>query len=242
MTRPSGATLFVRKTFKSGEDCEGQYRLLCALPDTVALKPFALDFNGGVATSYDMPLALGAVGNEDLYAVLATLGRMWHSKIADSRAASRAEYHDYVRSRTLAFERFSMGQRLWMLCDQLFSRVKDKSVREPVVVHGDAIISNFVQTHFGPRVIDPSTRPCVPEVELDISKLWFSALGFDVKSEDRRAELFKMVELSSVLTGSDFDLLRYHLAAHAVRVYSKEPPRDNDRIVFFRKVAENVAD
>jgi hypothetical protein len=214
---------------------------MCAAPASAVLRPFALDYTGGVATSYEMPLAMGPVPSEMFPDMLRTLSRLWYADMEPTNVASRLEYQGYILDRGASLERHSQGWYLLVLASQKYEAVHEKPVKRVICAHGDAIISNFVQTYEGPRAIDLSPRAAVPEIELDLAKLRFSALGFDIVDSERRQALAKLVDFAVDMLGADKALMQYHLAAHAVRVISREPPTDTNRITFFQEVARYVA-
>ena len=228
----------VLKSFESADDCQAQFRLLMAAPERAVLRPYEL-MNAGY--SFTMPLALGRTS--DYLGICAALRELW--KAPATQACSRATYHEYAMSRT-------PGNSCYSKFAPLFDKLKretadfyrqfivDKPIYQNVFVHGDAIVSNFVNTNDGPRAIDLSPRLAPPEIEVDIAKLWLSALGFDVHGPKQRADLASSIALLEKEAKPDQQQVIYYHATHLLRVMAKEPPNDRDRWEFYQRSTNYV--
>jgi hypothetical protein len=219
--RPSGATIRVVKTFPNKDDCDEQLRLMRSAP------LYTLHTERVDDVSFAMPLATSAVPPSAYIDLLLTYERFW--EMPSGRASvSRRDYHDYVMSRPGAGQVNIAKQ----LAANLYSYPAQYPITQRAFVHGDAIISNAVHTPSGVKLIDLSPRPSPSEIELDASKLIFSALGFDMSPENGAA----LLRLIALIRGRMNDnLLAYYLATHIVRVASKEPPQTGERFEFFNR-------
>lgn len=238
-TRPSGAAIEVLKTFTDAADCHAQFALMVRAGENVAVQPRVID-----AFSFAMPLERAEVPRESFFDLLAIYERLW--RLRGQRVCGRSAYHVYVRLRAEAAttnrRTKSILSELVKIADARYEFIKELPVLQAAFVHGDAIVSNAVMTAEGPRLIDFSPRESPGEREIDVAKLQFSALGFDLKTPKQRAELF--THLLALINAKKMsrELLLYYLTTHAIRVFSKEPPRTLERTNFFEGVLDHVCD
>jgi hypothetical protein len=225
--RPSGATIRVVKTFPNAEDCTKQAGLMRVAGEDISL-PLLWTSNNQIA----MPLAQPIVGPESYIDLLSVYSALWG--LPPQRVATREEYHRYVLFRGSSAGADPVMERALELVGKLYFLVQHIPVRGSVFVHGDSILGNAVRTREGVRLIDFSPRASPPERMIDLSKLWFSSLGFDM-SEERGATLQNLLRDLFSVERTD-PLFRYYLATHLVRVLSREPPTTVARRDFYKKV------
>lgn len=236
--RPSGATVKVLKTFTSPAECAVQSSLMEAAGPTIAISTERVG-----TSSYTMPLATGRVPTSAFPALLEVYEDLWNQP-NPRPACTRDEYHTYVMGRdlppgsataledTLAAFKFGV--------DDLFrAYVAPLPIEQNAFVHGDATVSNAVFTRGGPRLIDFSVRKSPPEREVDISKLLFSMLGFDLRPQ-RQEALSEAIRKANLLGSTHRPLLAYYLMTHAVRVFTREPPRYSTQHLFFNSVIDHA--
>lgn len=230
--RPSGASLSVLKTFESASDCEAQYRITMAAPPTVALPVEPMSVR-----SFCMPLARAFIPMDAFADFAGCFERLWREP-SRRGACSRTMYNEYV-TRRLGPEsstlRAKLRNRLYDRIQDAFSEIVGLPITQNAFVHGDATLSNAVLTGDGVRLIDFSPRPMPPELEIDLSKLMFSAIGFDTEGARSRA-LWREVERLMRSYRPDLMLMKYYLLTHAARVASREPPTTPLQIEFYEKV------
>lgn len=233
MTRPSGATLMVLKSFDNAGDGATQFQLLRAAPAGAVLRPFELRDAGH---SFTMPLAKGRT--RDYRGMLAALKLLWAAP--SMRVCSREDYHTYAMTRVPGKSSFAAFPALYRAMQEeteefYRSTIVDRPIEQDAFVHGDCTVSNFVGTFDGPRAIDLSPRPSPPEIEVDVAKLWVSATGFDIAWDKHRRHLAEaLMELEAERPVSQV-LLEYYRATHLLRVMSKEPPNDEGRFHFYKE-------
>lgn len=233
--RPSGARLSVLKTFDNVAECEAQYRIMVAAPPTVALAVEPMS-----RTSFAMPLAtasipIGAIGD-----FAHCFERLWR-ETSPRAACSRDAYHRYVATQMERSEvRNGLRAALLSALGHHYAKMANLPISQNAFVHGDATLSNAVMTHDGVRLIDFSPRAAPSEFEVDLSKMMFSALGFDTDGARSRA-LWREVERLMRAYRPDLTLLGYYLVSHAVRVSSKEPPAFPRQTEFYERVVSYAA-
>lgn len=231
-TRPSGATICVLKTFPNAGDCTAQrFKMTVAGADVSAVPTIVDD------RRFTLPLYAPRIRTVAFQDLLGVYQRLW-ARLAPPTPlqTTRAEYHNYVQDRLSRISIAERGEFDFML-DDVYALVADLPITQNAFVHGDAIISNAVSTPDGPRLIDFAPRAAPPEVEVDFSKLLFSALGFDLSP--RRCKVLRHF-LTLLEPQMDPVLVRYYLVTHLIRVFSREPPQTLARVNFFRKVLNHV--
>lgn len=230
VSRPSGAKLFVVKQFEEPAEFQLQYALM------ILSQPIALSAKPDLENlTFWMPLA-GRVPFDKTHEIVDAYASLWRS--APKRACSREVYHAYARSR-LHF--IPDSEVLGAAVTKLFDVVKDIPVRTPVMVHGDATYSNAVYLDGQVRLIDFSPKLSPPEAELDVSKLLFSARGFDVDANIEGVALKDACDCYILQENLDARLLKYYLATHVARVMSREPPTTKARENFYATLIRYVA-
>jgi hypothetical protein len=237
--RPSGATICVLKTFFSYADFEEQFRIMLAVPSHIGVEVR----RSGSDWAYTMPLGHPRVPTRAFTDLLSTYESLWACP-SPREARSRDAYHDYVLERAAAAAGLELSTddqrtlaRALSTLETLYKDVLCIPITQRAFVHGDAIVGNAIYTQGGVRLIDFSPRFSPSEIEVDYSKLVFSALGFDLRKE-RGVELLNL--LGSWRLKLDPQLVAYYLTSHLIRVFSKEPPRTIDRRRFYEKVLHYV--
>lgn len=240
-TRPSGARVYVLKTFPSEADCLSQFNLLMAAPDDAVVRPLQFVEDRGFA----MPLLRQHIPDYAISDVRRCLMRLW--KAPDPRpATSRAAYHAYVLSRepvgpSCHPEYQDLLRATKAEIELAYLHVCNIPVRQKVFVHGDAILSNFVyRPPSDVMAIDLSVRGAPSEREVDASKLLMSACGFDVAEIHRRRLIGNQVSRLVETYALDTTLMDYYLLSHLVRVATKEPPNDRERMSCYERVLRYV--
>ncbi len=243
--RPSGATIRVVKSFPTEKERDLHLWLMAQAGPRVALGAV-----GESPVEISMPLATPRVSSRALVDLLTTYKRLWST--ANPRTpVSRKEYRNYVLERYRDTSRFSSASADGLpILQQAAQReqelyfggsepVGDMPLRGSVFTHGDAIVSNAVGTPAGVRLIDFSPRPTPSEIEIDFSKLLFSAIGFDLGP--RRGTILRelLCRLTAELDLND-RLVQYYLATHIIRVITREPPRTLARVKFFTEALRHV--
>jgi hypothetical protein len=165
--------------------------------------------------------------------------RLWSER--PMRPCDRHEYHSYVFMRTLQAPVAAAAEFQAARDDvaRAYNSIRDIRITQEAFVHGDATLSNALMTQDGVRLIDLSPRPSPPEIEVDIAKLMFSAMGFDAHGEHAR-RLWNLVVHLRAKFRPDLALLRYYLASHALRVFLREPPTTPELLKFYRAVSQHV--
>ena len=233
--RPSGASIRALKTFapEKARDCRLQLAVMMAAPRSAVIEVEPIS-----DMSYAMPLGspLPADAIEDMGACYE---RLWAAR--PMRPCDRHEYHSYVFMRTLQPPTGSESEYQAARDDvaRAYNLIRDLRITQEAFVHGDATLSNALMTSDGVRLIDLSPRSAPPEIEVDIAKLMFSALGFDAHGEHAR-RLWNLVIKLRQKFRPDLALLRYYLASHAVRVFLREPPTTPELRKFYRLVSHHV--
>lgn len=233
--RPSGAAIRALKTFppEKARDCRLQLAVMLAAPRSAVIEVEPVS-----DLSYAMPLGapVPADSIEDMGRCYETL---WNAR--PMRACDRHTYHSYVFMRTVRPPPGAEAAYQAARDDvaRAYNRVRDLRITQEAFVHGDATLSNALLTADGVRLIDLSPRSSPPEIEVDIAKLMFSAMGFDAHGEHAR-RLWKLVSDLRAKFRPDHALLQYYLASHAVRVFLREPPTTEALRVFYRLVSQHV--
>ncbi len=237
--RPSGATVKVLKAFTSLQECREQARLMNSAGPAIAL-PASMCSD----LEFTMPLATARVPTSAFPALLDVYHDLWALPNPRPRC-TRDEYHAYVMGRTLP-EGYEL-ERAYEFLDatkaalQRFfdNEVASLPVEQEAFVHGDATVSNAVFTRGGPRLIDFSVRPTPPEREIDLAKLTFSSLGFDLGPQRQEALTEALRRFKAAVPYSQ-TLLAYYLLSHVVRVFTREPPRYVGQHLFYFSVVEHA--
>lgn len=235
--RPSGATIQVLKTFATEDECAEQARLMLAAPFSVSMKPTILG-----PRQYTLPLVTSRVPSSAFMDLLHVYTRLWATP-SPRAPVSREDYHAYVTSR--AAPAHGVGDVRWLWSEALraahglYERIESAPIGAAAFTHGDAIIGNAVMTTAGVRLIDFSPRPTPGEPEIDVAKLQFSSLGFDL-DKSRRREFTAVLAAWARGLGASRALIDYYLATHLVRVLSKEPPETINRREFYERTVNYV--
>lgn len=238
--RPSGASVLVLKTFNSEEECLEQCRLMQAAPRHVALSPALVD-----RASYTLPLCNPHVPSSAFFDLLTTYIALWSAPKNPRAAVSLELYHEYVVSRLPPKEAMPGVAELFekALKSEYAAYLPLKGARhvpDTKFTHGDAIVGNAVHTTGGVRLIDFSPRPTPGDPEIDVAKLIFSSLGFDLNGK-RRKEFGSALKVFRAAGAFKPELIRYYLASHIVRVLSKEPPETLNRKQFYEGALNHVS-
>lgn len=233
--RPSGASIRALKTFEPAQarDCRIQLAIMLAAPREAVIEVEPIS-----ELSYAMPLGtpVPADAIEDMGRCYE---RLWSA--AAWRPCDRHTYHNYVFMRTLQPPPGAEAV-LQALRDDVarsYNLIRDLRITQEAFVHGDATLSNALMTPAGVRLIDLSPRPSPPEIEIDVAKLMFSAMGFDAHGEHAR-RLWNLVIALRQKFRPDLALLRYYLATHALRVFLREPPQTAELRKFYQLVSHHV--